>query len=257
MKKLMFTAAVAAGLVAFGDGIESQNTVGYLTYMSGMGIENIGAAVSPINASGEWTCTAAIYDTDAVEGDVVMFLNPEIFDLDFYQFGGYDGSGNAQGWMYNTSDPNTGDPIQEAVASFTLGKGRVTYCQPADGISGFTTAGEVESGTSATVAFETDGFFEFVNPFPKATTIGELETFCQGGDILMVLNFDIFDLDFYQFGGMDAGVSQGWMYNTSDPNTGDPIQELVTDPTTVVLPAGQGGYFQPGDGGDRTWTVSL
>ncbi len=31
MKKLMFAAAVAAGLVAFGDGIESANTVGYNT----------------------------------------------------------------------------------------------------------------------------------------------------------------------------------------------------------------------------------
>ena len=31
MKKLMFTAALAAGLVAFGDGIESSNTVGYNT----------------------------------------------------------------------------------------------------------------------------------------------------------------------------------------------------------------------------------
>ena len=222
-----------------------------------MGVENIGAAFSPINATGTWTATAKIYDTDAVEGDVVMFLNPEVFDLDYYQFGGYDGSGNPQGWMYNTSDPNTGDPIQQAVSSFTLGKGQVTYCQPADGISGFLTAGEVQSGTSATVAFNDDGFFEFVNPFPKATTLGDLETFCQEGDILMVLNFEIFDLDFYQFGGKVGGVSQGWMYNTSDPNTGDPIQELVTDSTTVVLPAGQGGYFQPGDGGNRSWTVSL
>ena len=31
MKKLMFAAAVAAGLAAFGDGIESNNTVGYQT----------------------------------------------------------------------------------------------------------------------------------------------------------------------------------------------------------------------------------
>ena len=31
MKKLMFAAAVAAGLVAFGEGIESANTVGYNT----------------------------------------------------------------------------------------------------------------------------------------------------------------------------------------------------------------------------------
>ena len=251
MKKLMFTAVAAAAGLAFG--IESANTVGYQTYESGIGIENIGAAFSPINASGEWTAKAKIYDTDAVAGDVVMFLNVDIFDLDYYQFNGYDASGNPQGWTYNTSDLNTGDPIQQDVASFTLGKGQVTYCQPADGVSGFLTAGEVQSGTSATVAFNDDGFFEFVNPFPKATTLGDLETFCSAGDILMVLNFDIFDLDYYQYNG----TSQGWTYNTSDLNTGDPIQETVTDSTTVVLPAGQGGYFQPGDGGNRTWSVSL
>ena len=255
MKKLMFTAAAAAAGLAFG--IESANTVGYQTYESGMGIENIGAAFSPINATGTWTATDKIYDTAAVESDAVMFLNTDIFDLDAYQFNGYDGSGNPLGWTYTTSDPNTGDPIQQTVASFTLGKGQVTYCQPADGISGFLTAGEVQTGTSATVAFNDDGFFEFVNPFPKATTLGDLETFCQESDVLMVLNFEIFDLDAYQFNGKVGGVSQGWTYTTSDPNTGDPIQEQVTDSTTVVLPAGQGGYFQPGDGGNRSWTVTL
>ena len=256
MKKLMFTAA-AALCATVGFAIESANTVGYQTYESGLGIENVGAAFSPINASGTWDCTSKIYDTDAKAYDVVMFLNTEIFDLDYYQFNGYDGSGNPQGWTYNTSDPNTGDPIQQTVASFTLGKGQVTYCQPADGVSGFLTAGEVQSGTSATVAFEHAGFFEFVNPFPKATTLGDLETFCEAYDVLMVLNFDIFDLDFYQFNGKVGGVSQGWTYNTSDPNTGDPIQETVTDSSTVVLPAGQGGYFQPNNGENRTWTVTL
>ena len=255
MKKLMFAAAVAAAGLAFG--IESANTVGYLSYQSGLGIENVGAAVSPINASGTWNATSNIYDTAAVSGDVVMLLNPNIFDLDSYQFLGYTEGGASAGWVYTTSDPDTGDPIDEMVTSFVLGKGQVTYCQPADGISGFLTAGEVQSGTSATVAFEDDGFFEFVNPFPKATTLGDLETFCQESDVLMVLNFNIFDLDSYQFLGKLNGVSQGWIYTTSDPDTGDPIDQLITDPTTVVLPAGQGGYFQPGDGGNRSWTVTL
>ena len=255
MKKHMFTAAAAAARLAFG--IESANTVGYQTYQSGMGIENVGAAFSPINQSGTWTCTSNIYDTAAVAGDGVQFLNVDIFDLDAYQFNGYDGEGISQGWTYSTSDPNTGDPIYQTVASFTLGKGQVTYCQPADGISGFLTAGEVQTGTSATVAFEDDGFYEFVNPFPKATTLGDLETFCQSGDSLMVLNFDIFDLDSYQFNGKVEGVSQGWTYLTSDPNTGDPVYETITDSTTVILPAGQGGYLQPWDGGNRTWTVNL
>ena len=247
MKKVMFAAAVAASLGLFADGIQSANTVGYLTYQSGMGIENIGAAVAPINASGEWTCSSNVYDSAAADGDVVMFLNPEIFDLDYYQY-----DGTEQKWIYNTSDPITGDPIQQVVASFTVGKGTVTYCQPGDGISGFTTAGEVESGSSATVTFEDVGFYEFVNPFPKDTTLADL-TFAQDGDILMVLNFEIFDLDYYQY----DGVSSNWIYNSSDAITGDPIQDVISDKSTVVLPAGQGGYLQPGDGGNRSWTVSL
>lgn len=50
MKKLMFAAAVAAGLAAFGDGIESANSVGYTTktvaadtfYLIGVQFEKIG-----------------------------------------------------------------------------------------------------------------------------------------------------------------------------------------------------------------------
>ena len=246
MKKVMFAAAVAASLGLFADGIESANTVGYMTYQSGLGIENIGAAVAPINASGEWTCSSNVYDSAANDGDVVMFLNPDLFDLDAYQ---YDGSTHK--WTYNTTDLITGDPIMQEVASFTLGKGTVTYCQPGDGVSGFTTAGEVESGTSATVTFENAGFYEFVNPFPKDTTIADL-TFAQDGDVVLVLNFEIFDLDAYQY----DGATGKWTYNSTDPISGDPVQEVITDTSTVVLPAGQGGYLQPANG-DCTWTVSL
>ena len=245
------------GAVVADGGIESQNTVGYKVYPCEAGIDNVGAAFTPFTQSGEWTCTTNIYDTSAALGDMVMFLNVDIFDLDSYAFNGYDAQGQGKGWTYNTSDPNTGDPIVSSVASFTLGKGQVTYCQPANGVSGFTTSGEVESGTSATVQFLNDGFFEFVNPFPKVTTLGDLETFCQLGDMIMFLNFDIFDLDSYAFNGKEGGVSKGWTYNTSDPNTGDPIVNDVNDPTTEVLAVGQGGYFQPGDGGNRTWTVTL
>ena len=50
MKKLMFVTAVAAGLVAFGDGLESANTVGYLNNnstvaglnMVGPGFQDVG-----------------------------------------------------------------------------------------------------------------------------------------------------------------------------------------------------------------------
>ncbi len=258
MKKLMIASALAAFCGAvMADGIESANTVGYKVYPCEMGVDNIGAAFSPMTQSGEWDCTTNVYDTPAAAGDVVMMLNPEIFDLDSYSFNGYNAQGQGQGWVYLTSDPNTGDPIDETIQGFALAKGQVIFCQPGDGVSGFTTAGEVESGSSATVQFLNDGFFEFVNPFPKATTLGDLETFCQSGDVLMVLNFEIFDLDSYSFNGKSGGVSQGWVYLTSDPNTGDPIDETITNSAMEILSAGQGGYFAPGDGGDRTWTVDL
>ena len=54
MKKVMFGLAAAAAISAFA--IESANTVGYMNYESGMGIENVGAAFTPINAAGEWSC---------------------------------------------------------------------------------------------------------------------------------------------------------------------------------------------------------
>lgn len=253
MKKIILPVAAMAVSMAMAD-VVSSSIVGYMTYPSTIGINNIGAAFTPINATGDWVCDTKVYDTDATQDDVVSFLNFDIFDLDSYQFLGYNGSGDSLGWVYNTSDMMTGDPIQTPVASFTLGKGQVTYCQPGDGISGFTTSGEVEdTTTSAVVEFKDDGVFEFVNPFPKDTTIGDLQSFCSQDDVLMVLNFEIFDLDSYQY----LGAGNGWTYNTSDMITGDPIQEMVTDTATVVLPAGQGGYYQPGDGGDRTWTVTL
>ena len=107
------------------------------------------------------------------------------------------------------------------------------------------------------VGFIADKIIVAVNQTNGITTKKGIPWQSQAGDVLMILNFNIFDLDYYQFNGKSGDVSQGWMYNTSDPDTGDPIQELVNDPTQVVLPAGQGGYLQPGDGGNRTWTVSL
>ena len=69
-------------------------------------------------------------------------------------------------------------------------------------------------------------------------------SFCQEGDVLMVLNFNIFDLDFYQFNGKNGDASLGWTYNTSDPNTGDPVSETITDSTLVVLPADRSTHLR-------------
>lgn len=254
MKKLMTAVVSAAAMACIAEGVDS-NTVGFQNYATiDDGLATVGAAFKPINAAGEWTCDSKVFDQDAVIGDVVMYLNMNIFDLDSYMFRGYDEKGDSLGWIYNSSDPDTGDPIETPVESFTLSKGSVTYFQPGDGESPVTVAGEVEdTSKSAVVTFTGSDMYEFVNPFPIDTTLGDLETFCEIGDVLMVLNLSIFDLDSYMY----RGAGQGWIYNSSDPDTGDAIEEAVNDPTLIVLPAGKGGYFQPGDGGDRTWTVTL
>ena len=93
MKKLMFVAAVAAGFAAFGDGIESQNTVGYTTVtlkaqryaMIGIpftGIGSEGISIQDLVATNGLTAAAAIanadqlwyYDPNETGGYVKLYL---------------------------------------------------------------------------------------------------------------------------------------------------------------------------------------
>ena len=228
--------------------------MGYQTY-SGDWIQSIGTAFTPMNSTGTWVCETTVFDTDAVGSDTVMVFNPEKWDLDSYVFKGYDEKGDGKGWQYSTADIMTGDPIISSVASFELGVSQVAYFSPADGISGVNVSGQVQDTTkTATVTFDDSNWiFEFVNPFPKATTLADLETFCVGSDTLMVFNPEKWDLDSYVY----RGAGKGWQYSTADFMTGDPIVEIVTDSSTVVLPAGKGGYFSPADTSGRTWSVSL
>ena len=252
MKKLIALAAVAAAMPLIA--VESANVVGYQTY-SGDWIQSIGTAFTPMNSTGTWVCDTKVFDTDAVASDNLMVFNPEKWDLDSYIFKGYDGEGHGLGWQYSTADIMTGDPIIDSVASFELGASQVAYFCPADGMSGVNVSGQVQDTTKvATVTFDDSNWiFEFVNPFPKATTLADLETFCVASDNLMVFNPEKWDLDSYIY----IGPGSGWQYSTADIMTGDPIATIITDSSTVVLPAGKGGYFAPADTTGRTWNVSL
>ena len=208
-----------------------------------------------MNSTGTWVCETSIFDTVATESDNLMVFNPEKWDLDSYMFLGYTAGGEGLGWNYSTADIMTGDPIVTTVSSFELGVSQVAYFCPADGISGVSVSGEVQDTTkTATVTFDDSNWiFEFVNPFPKATTLADLETFCVESDNLMVFNPEKWDLDSYMY----LGTGNGWNYSTADIMTGDPIVDVITDSSTVVLPAGKGGYFAPADSAGRTWSVSL
>ena len=248
MKKLMFAAAVAAAGLTYG--LESSNTVGYQNYpfdtAIGEFLNNVGVAFKHTGASADWTFSTNIFDQAATENDQVILFSANDWNLVSYTFLGFDGSGNSLGWQFVDADFNV-----SVVASFTVSKGDVLYFQPGDGMTTALVSGEVETSGTKQVVFDTTGgdwLFDIVNPFPKATTLADLETFCQPNDQVIIFDQMAWNLVSYMF----VGSTEGWQYVDADFNV-----SVITDKSTVVLKAGQGGYFQPGDGNSRTWSVTF
>lgn len=248
MKKVMFGLAAAAAISAFA--IESANTVGYITQSLGEGeyVHTVGVSFKNCGvASGTYTVDTKVFSVDAAAGDMVYVFDPNNWDLSGYTFNGFDGE-TSLGWFYMGADGT-----MDTVASFDVQKGEVVYFQPADAVSAATISGEVEPGSTASVTFDLlsgDYVFPIVNPFPVATTLGDLETFVAAGDMVYVFDAMNWDLSGYTFNGFDGSVSQGWFYMGADGT-----MDTITDSSTVILPAGQGAFFQPT--ATCTWTKTL
>ena len=249
MKKLMFVAAVAASLGMFADGIESQ-TVGYITQSLGEGeyVHTVGVSFKACGvASGAYTIGTEIFGVAAAEGDMIYVFDPQNWDLSSYTFSGYSGE-TSLGWFYSGADGST-----DNLLSFDVQKGEVVYFQPADMITDATISGDVEAGSSASVTFDLssgDYVFPLVNPFPLATTLGDIETFAAEGDMIYAFDAQNWDLASYTFNGFSGETSLGWFYSGADGST-----DTITDSSTVILPAGQGAFFQPN--ATCTWTKTL
>lgn len=248
MKKIMFGLAAAAAIGAFA--IESANTVGYLTQSLGTDeyVHTVGVSFKNCGvAGGTYTVGTKIFSVDAAAGDMIYVFDPNNWDLSSYTFNGFDGE-TSLGWFYAGADGT-----MDTVASFEVQKGDVVYFQPADATADATVSGEVEAGSSASVTFDLsngDFVFPLVNPFPVATTLGDLETFAAAGDMVYAFDAQNWDLANYTFNGFDGNVSQGWFYAGADGT-----MDTVTDSSLVILPAGQGAFFQPN--ATCTWTKTL
>ena len=168
MKKLMFAAAVAAGLVAFGEGIESANTVGYNSATSGADNNFI---TVPFNAVGYntadiqqiklsdggaqsigWTGeTFAIWEglPTAVEGSGFFYYDPSM-----------DVTGEATDYYWGDDSG--------AKATFSIAPGQAVVINCAADLS-FITSGDVPM---TTVSFTTIADNNFTgNPFPQTIDI--------------------------------------------------------------------------------------
>ena len=254
MKKLMIAAAAIAAVATAG-AVESANIVGYQAFGTGEWITSAGAAFTPINATGKWTCETTIFENDAAAGDAVNVFSSEVWNLNTWTFKGFDGEAKSLGWAYNYTDTDTWEPADTVVASFELEKGDTVYFQPNDAVSGLTVSGEVEDTTKAatwTLAAN-EWIGDIMNPFPVATTLADLESFAVAGDAVHVFSTDFWNLDTYTYKG--AGL--GWACNTFSDETWEAIDYVVTDTSLIVLPAGIGGCYQPTDMAGRTWTVNL
>ena len=196
-----------------------------------------------------------MFDNDAAASDVVYVFSSEVWNLNSWQFNGFDGSANSLGWVYNFTNTETWEPDSKEVASFELAKGDTVYFQPNDGVSGLTVSGEVADTTKPATWTLAAGEWigDIMNPFPVATTLADLETFAVASDVIYVFNYTFWNLDSYQFNG----TGLGWVCNTFSDETWEAINYIVTDSSTVVLPAGVGGCYQPTDMDGRTWTVNL
>ena len=196
-----------------------------------------------------------MFDNDVAAGDVVYTFDAEVWNLNYWGFNGFDGEGASKGWAYSYTDTETWEPAETTVSSFELSKGDTIYFQPSDAMSGLTVSGEVtDTSKAATWTLDAGEWIgDIMNPFPVATTLADLETFAKAGDVLYVFNYNFWNLDYYGFNGPGAG----WSCTTTSDETWETTEYVITDTSTVVMPAGIGGCYQPADQDGRAWTISI
>lgn len=178
MKKLMFTAAVAAGLAAFGTGIESANTVGYTKqdfmakstyYMMGSQFETAAGATLKLADLDFGDMTGAPYYDD-LEAFKRTAPQVQIAYADREGFAPYyflaDGAENLTdpGWVDATGNPANPDII--------AGLGFWFY-NPVSQAPSITTAGAVVGDSSVEKTFD-NSYRVLVNPYPVATKLSDI-----------------------------------------------------------------------------------
>ena len=183
MKKIMFTAAVAAGLAAFG--IESANTVGYTSkdvtagkfYLIGTQFDKAGSdSAGSIDMNDliklSSSIKAGLYDDDFATAPKISVLNAAGGYTSYYYISdGTDDNDDELG--YDCWCDGGGYELDDS-AKLTLGKGFWFTSPDANGT--ITTVGQVSELASATLEFPADKFMIFCNPYPVAVALQSLTT---------------------------------------------------------------------------------
>ena len=241
MKKLVTAACALVAASAFA--VESANTVGYLEQELDVDNDeymlNLAAPFKNLNTvNGSYVFTDNVFDTAAAKNDKLYVFDGDEWDLSIYKY-----KGSGQGWALDAADGSSA-----TVSSVTVASGAHIMYEPVSAESAIV-SGEVAASGSQVVSFEVDDnnwMFELVNPFPIATTLGDLETFCAKNDKIYTFDPEEWDLSIYKY----KGTGSGWALDAADGSS-----STITSSATVILEAGQGAYFEPVD--SREWTVTL
>ncbi len=180
----MFAAAVAAGLAAFGDGIESANTVGYTSkaveggkyYLIGTQFDETGSESAGSIGMNDLiklssTITAGLYDDDFATAPKISVLNAAGGYTPYYFISdGTDDNDDELG--YDCWCDVDGYELDDA-SKLSLGKGFWFY-SPVSGT--ITTAGQVSDVASVNLSFAADKNVILCNPYPVAVALQSLAT---------------------------------------------------------------------------------
>ena len=169
MKKLMFAAAVAAGFVAFGDGIESANTVGYQTftcqpntwYLLGAQFESTSGSSLTIQQFIQGAYVAA---NDTATAPEIQMWNGNSYDHYFFLSAAYDDDLNEYEnvWANGVGDYTT--------LAINPGDG-VWFKQKGSSAIEITIAGQVLETSTETFALPANQWKCLSNPYPEALAL--------------------------------------------------------------------------------------
>ena len=166
MKKLMFVAAVAAGLVAFGDGIESANTVGYNTvsvaantwYMAGVQFTDTatGTGISLQDfVKGDFE-GKVFWDDEMAIAPMVQIYGASGYTAYYYFVDAADGSDEVTAWANGDGD----------AVDVTLTPGQALWFKNPTAARSVTFAGQVLAAGTKDITCTAGAWNMIANPYP-------------------------------------------------------------------------------------------
>ena len=247
MKKLMFAAAVAAGLVAFGDGIESSNTVGYNTVTINkeytiLGIPFTGTTGAAMSIQDAVPYCAGMTKGAATSGaDSIQIMDNQGNYVAYFMCNGKSGKANVEGgdgkWVKSGEFAVSSDTMAAGTPFWYVSK---NYATPYT----ITVAGQVLSTDSSQTPLNVT-YQLIANPYPCDLPLNNGIPYTEGmtkgaatsgADSIQIMD-DVGNYVAYFMCNGKSGKAN------VDGGDGKWVKSGEFAVTTDVLPAGKGAWF--------------